>query len=325
MPPDGGGKEPMMSALFDLHCDTLTRNCYPPYEEETETLDNPAFHLALSKVPAGTKWVQCFAVFVPDDRRGDAAAAFFDRAAASFCRQAEAHQDRMSACRSFAEMEAAVNAGRIAGLLTVEGGAALAGKLERVRKLYDAGVRMMTLTWNGPNELASGHDTRSGFSDFGREAVAEMERLGIIVDVSHLNDRGFEELLSFAQKPFAASHSNARAVCGHRRNLPDEFIREMVRREGLIGLTYCRPFLSDDGRGSLDDLYRHVCHFLELGAEKCIALGSDYDGAGIHEDLDSVEKSLRIGDYLTAHGISREIADGICFENAWRFFGKWMG
>lgn len=314
-----------MSALFDLHCDTLTRNCYPPYEEETETLDNPAFHLALSKVPAGTKWVQCFAVFVPDDRRGDAAVAFFDRAAASFCRQAEAHQDRMSACRSFAEMEAAVNAGKIAGLLTVEGGAALAGKLERVRKLYDAGVRMMTLTWNGPNELASGHDTRSGFSAFGREAVAEMERLGIIVDISHLNDQGFEELLPFAQKPFAASHSNARAVCGHRRNLPDEFIREMVRREGLIGLTYCRPFLSDDGRGSLDDLYRHVCHFLELGAEKCIALGSDYDGAGIHEDLDSVEKSLRIGDYLTAHGISREVADAICFENAWRFFGKWMG
>lgn len=314
-----------MSALFDLHCDTLTRNCYPPYEEETETLDNPAFHLALSKVPAGTKWVQCFAVFVPDDRRGDGAIAFFDHAAASFYRQAETHQDRMSACRSFAEMEAAVNAGKTAGLLTVEGGAALAGKLERVRTLHDAGVRMMTLTWNGPNELASGHDTRSGFSAFGREAVAEMERLGMIVDVSHLNDRGFEELLSFAQKPFAASHSNARAVCGHRRNLPDEFIREIVRREGLIGLTYCRPFLSDDNRGSLDDLYRHVCHFLELGAEKCIALGSDYDGAGIHEDLDSVEKSLRIGDYLTAHGISREIADGICFENAWRFFGKWMG
>ncbi len=183
----------------------------------------------------------------------------------------------------------------------------------------------MTLTWNGPNELASGHDTGNGFSPFGREAVAEMERQGIVVDVSHLNDRGFEELLGFAQKPFAASHSNARAVCGHRRNLPDEFIREMVRREGLIGLTYCRSFLSDDGRGSLDDLYRHVCHFLELGAEKCIALGSDYDGAEVHEDLDSVEKSLRIGEYLTAHGISQDIADGLCFENAWRFFGKRMG
>ena len=314
-----------MSALFDLHCDTLTRNGWPPYEEVTETLDTSAFQLALSKVPAGTKWVQCFAIFVPDDKRGDDAIAFFDRHAASFRRQAEVHKHIMAACRSFANMEAAVKAGKFAGVLTVEGGAALAGKLERVKAIYDAGVRMMTLTWNGPNELASGHDTQNGFSFFGREAVAEMERQGVIVDVSHLNDRGFEELLGFAKKPFVASHSNARAVCGHRRNLPDEFIREMVRREGLIGLTYCRPFVSDDERGSLDDLYRHVCHFLELGAERCIALGSDYDGAGIHEDLDSVEKSLRIADYLTSHGISQEIADGICFDNAWRFFGKWMG
>lgn len=314
-----------MSALFDLHCDTLTRNGWPPYENVTETLDTPAFQLALSKVPAGTKWVQCFAIFVPDDQRGDDAVAFFDRHAASFHRQMEAHKNIITGCRSFSDMETAVKAGKFAGLLTVEGGAALAGKLERVKAIYDAGVRMMTLTWNGPNELASGHDTQNGFSSFGREAVAEMERQGVIVDVSHLNDRGFEELLSFAKKPFAASHSNARAVCGHKRNLPDEFIREMVRREGLIGLTYCRPFVSDDGRGSLDDLYRHVCHFLELGAEKCIALGSDYDGAGVHEDLDSVEKSLRIADYLTSHGLSQEIADGICFNNAWHFFEKWMG
>ncbi len=314
-----------MAALFDLHCDTLTRDLYPPFEKETETLDNPAFRLALSKVPVGTKWVQCFAVFMPDELRGDDAVAFFDRHAASFHRQAEKHRDCMAGCRSFAEMEKAVAEGKFAGLLTVEGGSALAGKLERVQAIYDAGVRMMTVTWNGPNEMASGHNTQNGFSEFGREAVAEMERLGVLVDVSHLNDRGFEDLLGFVRKPFVASHSNARAVCGHRRNLPDEFIREMVRREGLIGLTYCRDFVSDDKRGSMDDFYRQVCHFLELGAERCIALGSDYDGAGIHEDLDSVEKSLRIGDYLTAHGISREIAEGLCFDNAWRFFGKWMG
>ncbi len=320
-----GGKDFPMAALFDLHCDTLTRNLYPPFERERETLDNPAFQLALSKVPAGTKWVQCFAVFVPDEVRGDEAAVFFDRCAASFHRQAEAHQDRMACCRSIGEMEAALAAGKTAGLLTVEGGAALAGKLERVRTLYDAGVRMMTITWNGPNELASGHDTAGGFSSFGHEAVSEMERLGILADVSHLNDRSFEDLLSFSKKPFVASHSNARAVCGHRRNLPDEFIREMVRREGLIGLTYCREFLSNDKRGSLDDFYRQVCHFLELGAERCIALGSDYDGAGVHPDLDSVEKSLLIGEYLAAHGIDKTASENLMFGNAWRFFEKWMG
>lgn len=311
--------------LFDLHCDTLTRNCYPPYEKEAGTLDNPNFHLALSKMPAGTKWVQCFAIFIPDDVRGGDAITFFDRHAASFRRQIEAHQDRAAACGTVSEIEEALKAGKCAALLTVEGGAALAGRLERVKTLYEAGVRMMTLTWNGPNELASGHDTGNGFSSFGREAVAEMERTGMLVDISHLNDRGVGELFGFAQKPFVASHSNARAVCGHWRNLPDDFIGEMVKRECLIGLTYDKGFLSNENRGNLDDLYRHVCYFLELGAERCVALGSDYDGAGFHPVLDSVEKSLLIGDYLTAHGVSREIADGIMFDNAWRFFGKWMG
>ena len=312
-------------ALFDLHCDTLTRSLYPPFEGEPNTLDNPSFHLALSKVPAGTKWVQCFAVFVPDSFRGQEAIDFFHRYADSFHRQIEAHGDRAAACGSAADMEAALDAGKCAAILTVEGGAALAGRLERVGVLREAGVRMMTLTWNGPNELASGHDTPEGFTSFGREAVAEMERQGIVVDVSHLNDRGFEELLSFAREPFAASHSNARAVCGHRRNLPDAFIREMVRREGLIGLNYARDFLSEDGRGSLDDLYRHVCHFLELGAERCLALGSDYDGTDIHPDLDSVEKSLQICAYLAAHGIPARTAEDISFGNAWRFFQRRMG
>ena len=127
-----------MAALFDLHCDTLTRNLYPPYEKETETLDNPAFQLALGKVPAGTRWVQCFAVFVPDGERGEDAVRFFDRAADSFHHQAAVHRDRMADCRSLADMEAALAAGKCAGLLTVEGGAALAGRLERVGTLYDA-------------------------------------------------------------------------------------------------------------------------------------------------------------------------------------------
>lgn len=117
--------------------------------------------------------------------------------------------------------------------------------------------------------------------------IPELERCGILVDVSHLNDPGFYDLLEVAQKPFLATHSNARAVCGHRRNLTDEMIREMVDRDCLIGLNYFVKFLRDEGRvESLDDLYRHVSHFLELGAAKNLALGSDFDGgrpAGLPE------------------------------------------
>lgn len=313
-----------MPALIDLHCDTLTRDQYAKKPSENGSLDNPAYHLSLRKIPAGTRWIQCFAIFIPDQLRGQDAVDFFDRHAASFDAQMARNRDRVLPCRSFGDMEAALGEGKFGAVLTVEGGAVLAGRLDRVKAIRDAGVRMLTLTWNGPNELGSGHDTPGGLTDFGREAVAELERCGVLVDVSHLNDRGFEDLLSVAKKPFVASHSNARSVCGHRRNLPDEFIREMAARGGLIGLNYARSFLSDSKEGSLDDLYRHVCRFLELGAGECLALGSDYDGTDIHPDLDSVEKSLGIRDYLIGRGIPAQTADGILFDNAWRFFRTWL-
>lgn len=311
----------MKQMVMDLHCDTLTRDQFPGGEMAPGRpfFDQPGCQLCLSRLPAGAGYVQCFAVFIPDRLRGAEGAAYFDRCAARYHRQM-AGDPRAADCRTMAQAEAALAEGKLAGFLTVEGGSALGGKLERVEELYRAGVRMLTLTWNGKNELASGHDTGEGFTAFGREAVAALEERGILVDVSHLNDRGFEELLGFAKKPFAASHSNARSVCAHRRNLPDDFVREMVRRGGLIGLNYCQNFLSDDGRGDLEDLWRHVERFLELGAGKCLALGSDYDGTDIHSDLDSVEKALGLYDFLIRRGLPEETAEDILFGNAWRFF-----
>ena len=308
--------------MFDLHCDTLTRSLYRPAAPGHGPLNEPSAQLSLDRMPAGKRWVQCYAVFVFDDKRGAEVAAFFDHWAAVFAREMEREAHRVGWCRSGRELTETLDAGKFAALLTVEGGSALGGELERVETLWNVGVRMMTLTWNGKNELASGHDTAEGFSAFGREAVAAMEEKGILVDVSHLNDRGFEELLGIAKKPFVASHSNARSVCRHRRNLPDDFIREMVKRQGLIGLNYCQSFLSDEGRGNLEDLWRHVERFLELGAEKCLALGSDYDGADIHPDLDGVEKALEIYPFLLERGLSEETAGDILFGNAWRFFQK---
>ena len=312
------------TGIIDLHCDTLTRDMWASQPPACGPLVNPAYHIALGKMPRNLRWVQCFAIFVPDNYRGQDAIDFFDRYRAVFDRQMVAHGDKVSPCRSFSDMEQALEAGKFAAVLTVEGGAALAGQPERAQVLRDAGVRMLTLTWNGPNELGSGHNSSAGLTACGREAVAELERCGVLVDVSHLNDRGFEDLLSVAKKPFVASHSNARSVCGHRRNLPDAFIREIADRGGLIGLNYSKDFLSDSGRGNLDDLYRHVCRFLELDAGACLALGSDFDGTDIHPDLDSVEKSLSIYGYLTQHGIPADTADGILFGNAWRFFKAWL-
>lgn len=330
-------------ALIDLHCDTLTALSPedapllaafrdPARREEaaasltarvreTNTLDLPGHHFSLSALPEGVRWCQCCAIFLPDGLTQEEAVAYYDLHRSSFHRQMEALSEKVLPCRSAADMEAAWTQGKTAAILTVENGSALAGRLERVEALARDGVRMMTLTWNGENEIGSGNVTDHGLSDFGRETVRELERAGIIIDVSHLNDRGLDDLLETAEKPFAASHSNARAVCGHKRNLTDGQIAEMVRRGCLIGLNYYNAFLREDGQpASLDDLWRHVEHLLELGAEHCLALGSDADGADIPPCLGSPSKCAGLYQYFLDRGLSPAQSDGILWKNALNFF-----
>lgn len=330
-------------ALIDLHCDTLTAlapedeplldafrdparreeaaACLAARVENTNTLDLPGRHFSLSAVPEGVHWCQCCAIFIPDGLAGEEAIAYYDLHQRSFHRQMEALSDKVLPCRTAAGIEAAWAESKTAAVLTVENGSALAGRLDRVETLARDGVRMVTLTWNGENEIGSGNVTDHGLSPFGREAVRELERAGILVDVSHLNDRGFDDLLAVAEKPFVASHSNARAVCGHKRNLTDEQIGEMVRRGCLIGLNFYNAFLRTDGRpAGPDDLWRHVERFLELGAEHCLALGSDADGADLPPWLDCPEKFAGLYRYLLNRGLTVSQAEGILWRNARDFF-----
>lgn len=305
--------------IIDLHCDTLTDSAYTSTGAQ-DTLNDPKRVVSFDALPKDVHWAQMYAIFVPDELRGAAAADFFRRHADSFHRQMEKFSDRTSHCRSGEEVEAAWKAGKSASILTVEGGAALDGKLENVKLLADQGVCCMTLTWNGENEIASGNVTDHGFSDFGRQVIPEMERCGILVDVSHLNDRGFYELLELAEKPFVATHSNARAICGHKRNLTDEMIREMVRRDCLIGLNYYINFLDDAERAETPDfIYRHIAHFYELGAEKNLALGSDFDGSDLPSWLNTPEKVAELYEYLLSRDLAREQLDGLFYGNALRF------
>ena len=206
--------------------------------------------------------------------------------------------------------------------LTVEGGAVLGGKLANLEKLADRGVKMMTLTWNGENELASGHkNPEMGFTDFGREVVKEMERQNIIVDVSHLNDKGMEQLMGgIATKPIIATHSNLRSICSHKRNLTEEMFQYIVEHKGLVVLNLLHNFVSDNEmKDSKAELFCHVYRMLELGGEDVIACGSDFDG-GIESQMDNPAKFASFGEYMLENGISRRIVDKIMFENALHFF-----
>lgn len=330
-------------ALIDLHCDTLTALTSEDYGllaslrdplrrgeaaaalagrvRNTDTLDLPGRHFSLSAIPEGVRWCQCCAIFIPDGLSQEEAVSYYTLHRDNFQRQMETLSDRVLPCRTAADIETAWGQGKTAAVLTVENGSALAGRLERVEELARDGVRMLTLTWNGENEIGSGNVTDHGLSAFGRQAVRELERCGILVDVSHLNDRGFDELLEVAEKPFVASHSNARAVCPHRRNLTDAQIRELVSRGCLIGLNYAQDFLRTGERPALlEDLFRHVEHFFALGAERCLALGSDADGTDVPPGLDSPERFAGLYQYFLDRGLSACQSEGILWKNALRFF-----
>lgn len=307
-------------SMIDLHCDTITL-CL----EKGKELRQNDIHISLERLPAGSHWCQTYALFMKDELRGADAIAYYERCLAFYREQTEKNGDLTRRVENASEMEAAFGDGKFAALLAVEGGSALAGQLSRVEKLRRDGVRLLTLTWNGPNEIASGSVTDHGFSPVGREIVGEMEDCGIIVDVSHLNDRSFWELCKIAKKPFIATHSNARSRCGHLRNLTDEQFTEIRDRGGIVGMNYYRGFIADGGEtSSIQDLIAHITHFLALGGENTLALGSDFDGADIPPYLDGLDRVENLQKALEAQGISQTVIDKIFFENAAAFFKKYL-
>ena len=233
-------------------------------------------------VPGG--WTQCYAVWVPDDLSHTpyTPLEFYRHVRDYFKRQTAANSCSLARIEDARSAQTAHAWGSVAAMLTVENGSPIGHDLAVVDELAADGVKMLTLTWNGKNDIASGNDTADGMSDFGREAVRALEDHRIVVDVSHLNDAGFSDLLHVATRPFVASHSNSRAVCPHPRNLTDAQFGEIRDRGGLVGINYYRAFIADVPAGkdvTFDQLSRHIDHFLSLGGEKVLALGSDFDGS----------------------------------------------
>lgn len=172
--------------------------------------------------------------------------------------------------------------GKIATVLTIEGGEAIEGRLENLRLFYELGVRAMTLTWNDQNELASPAVARrdKGISRLGRSVVREMERLNMAVDVAHVSDASIDGILDEINAPIFSSHTNARAVLNHKRSLSDRHIKEIARRGGVIGVNFYSPQLVERGRAEISDVVKHIEHIASVGGIDCVALGSDFDGMG---------------------------------------------
>ncbi len=302
---------------FDLHCDTISE-CY----NEKKSLYDGDQQVSLLRGRKYAPWVQCFAIWIPDEKRGKAALDYFDAVLLKLQREIQLHSDLIMLCKTAEDFKAAEQQKKIGAVLTAEGGAAAAGSLERLKYMADCGVKVMTLTWNSSCEFGDGAgvDPSNGLTDFGKRAVAEMERLNIVIDISHASDKLFSDVCDSTRKPFIATHSNSRKLCSHRRNLTDGqfgFIRE---RGGLVGINFVPEFLNNSGKAGPEDILRHIEHFLSLGGEKCVAIGSDFDGTDLPKGITGIESVENVAELMLRHNYNETLVDSILFDNAHQFF-----
>ena len=316
--------------VVDMHCDTILE-LYKARErgEEISLLDND-LHIDLKKMEAGDYFLQNFALFV-DLKGTEDPFLTCVRMADLFYQVMEENRDRISPVTTWAEIERNWKEGRMSALLTLEEGEVCQGDPALLRTLYRLGARMMTFTWNYENSLAwPGREgglpeMEKGLKERGFEILEEMEALGMIVDVAHLSDAGIWDVLRTAKKPFVASHSNARSLASHARNLTDEMIRAIAEKGGVIGINYYCNFLEDIPEGGrqisrISRMVEHMKHIRQVGGAGCIGLGSDFDGIYGEVEIGNSAGLPRLAEAMESVGFTAGEVEAVFHGNVLRLY-----
>ena len=247
---------------FDLHCDTLEK-CV----STTQVVEKNECSVDVAKLSKFDFACQVYAAFMHDSLSSKEALESFNRQYSLY---------------KFTDFK------KTGHILSVENAALLDHSIYRLHYLYHCGVRVLSMTWNGENSMAGGSDTDLGLTSFGRQVIKECQSLGIVIDISHLCDKSAYETISRANEPIIATHSNSRAICNHKRNLPDDILKSVFQSKGLVGLNLHIPFLCDDyfpGNNVYEQIVRNIEKMLRLGGENCISLGTDFDGGQMPKGL----------------------------------------
>lgn len=302
--------------LFDGHCDTLLALHFSG--APAGALRENSLHVDLRRTEGWDAYAQQFAIFATPEMTpdGDGFTILYSR----FLRELEANADRIAFCRSRSEAGQAQQAGKVAAFLSVEGAEVLGCSEARLEEAYEKGVRSLCLTWNRPTPLCGScvADTDRGLSLAGRDYVRLAQTLGIVPDVSHLSDAGFWDLEKLVQGPFLASHSNARAIHPHPRNLTDDMLRAIRDHGGAVGLNLYTEFLGE-GPVNIETAVRHLEHVLELGGEKTVAIGGDLDGCEtLPERIHGIQDLPLLWAELERLGYPQPLLEDIFYNNLMR-------
>ena len=313
----------------DMHCDTLmsfATNREFSLEENDKMVD-------AKKLRNGECVAQLFAMYVPQEEEFLQSGIFcndcwdyIDTLSNGLFDYINLHKDKFAYAGNYDDYCKNWEEDKISAFLTVEDGYCVNSDLANIKRLYDKGVRLISLTWNYENCFGFPNSSDSaamslGLKPFGKEALEYMNELGIIIDVSHLSDGGFYDVADISNVPFVASHSNCREITPHQRNMTDDMIRILADKGGVAGINFCSDFLvpsGGDGESKIEYMIKHIKHFVNKGGIECVGLGSDFDG--IHSKLEIKDASMmqNLFERLSFAGFSDSDIEKIAYRNALR-------
>lgn len=300
--------------VFDLHCDTACALIDFGGSKRSELLSND-LHIDLKRAGTLPGYAQCFACFTTTSDKYNPVE-IFEKTLNTIHLQFEKNANQIQLTYSPDEIESNLRSGMMSAILTIEGPAGFGFNPALLEDLYKIGFRMSTLGWNEKNPLTGSHVTGGGLTEQGREYIWELQRLGMLVDVSHISDEAFWDILEITEGPVVASHSNSRSVFDCSRNLTDDMFRGICQTGGVAGINLFSDFLGVDP--TLDTICDHIIHFLELDPNcEHIALGGDLDGCDrLPAGFAGVQDYSKLAMRLQERGISDQMIHKIFWDNA---------
>lgn len=300
--------------MIDLHCDTMMQLLDHP---DSGDLYRNTWKIDIEKLQKAHSKIQDFALFINMGETNDPYGRYEEMR--NLCvSQIHNYGEHIQHVLSYQDVESVYKSGKIGALMSIEEGGVLGGDLNKLKQAYQDGVRLITLTWNYPNGLGEPHcgEQHKKLTSKGVEFVEAMQDLGIIVDCSHLNDAGTEQLGDILDVPFIASHSNARELRSHTRNLPDNLIRLIANKGGIIGLNFAQNFLGTSLISRIEDIVKHGLYLIDKGGEDVVALGTDFDGIPPDTEIADMSQMSRLYDAFKEAGLSVEQCEKLFWKNA---------
>jgi len=302
--------------IADGHCDSL--GDFINGKRDLKSKSNSG-HWDLARAREGKIGLQFFAAYIESEYKPFLAMHRGLEYIEAALRFVEQNREQVFLLKTKEDLSRLAHTDQIGILLNIEGGEIIGESLFMLDIIYRLGVRSLGLTWNERNAIADGvgeSNSNGGLSQFGHRVISKMNELGMLIDVSHINQAGFWDVINQSSQPIIASHSCAKSICNHPRNLDDQQLKALAEVKGVVGVNFCPAFLNETGQASIEDVIRHICYIAEIAGVHTVGIGSDFDGiASVPNGLEDVSKMAVLIEKLRTVGFNEAEIQKICYEN----------